>query len=128
MRIASAGERAGREPLLEVCSLDELHHEIGLAVLQAGVQEPDHVRMRQLRERLPLAAESHEVCFPGLFQREPLERDVAVERAVPDPEDGADPAAPDLGTQLEAAPQARGHRSFRPRHPRIIAVRRSAGP
>jgi hypothetical protein len=100
--------------VLERLALDVLEHDVGPAVLFAGVDDADDVRVAQLGDRARLAPEALElVRVRGDLAVHELHRDLALQRRVECPIDRRHPARPDLGVEpvaaVEAHPDQRAH-------------------
>ena len=96
MRATSAGaSRAAAEAGREVLALDEVHDEVRLVAVRAGVQARDDVRVAQDRGGQRLASEalarSGSALTSGRRSLTATARSAGVERPV----DGGHPAAPD---------------------------------
>ena len=71
------------DPVLERLALDVLEHDVGPAVVLAGVDHADDVGMRELGDRPRLAAEALELIgVGGHLAVHQLDRDGALERLV----------------------------------------------
>ena len=95
------------DPLLERLALDVLEDDVGPAVLLAGVDHADDVRVVELGDRARLAAEALELVGVrrDLAVHE-LDRDPALERRVERAVDRRHPTGADLGVEAVAAVQA----------------------
>ena len=96
------------DALLERLALDVLEDDVGAALVLAGVDHADDVRVRELGDRAGLAAEALELVGVrrDLAVHE-LDRDLALQRLVEGAIDRRHPAGADLG--VEAVPAAQLH-------------------
>ena len=130
---AAAGQELG-----ERATLDVLHHDVVHAVVRAGVEDRDDVRVPDARGGLRLAAEAlHEAVVVGELRREDLHGDGPTQHRVRAEEDLGHAAAAELA--LDAVAPSEGHRQVdlrnllltrpvRPRGPPSRSGRRPARP
>ena len=115
------------DALLQRLALDVLEDDVRAAVLLAGVDHADDVRVGELGDGARLAAEALElVGVRRDLAVHQLDRDLALERRVERAVDRRHPAGPDLG--VEAVPAVQAHADERAhRVARIVADSGTSG-
>ena len=94
-------QRAARDPLRQVLTLDQLHHERPRVARTLEAVDLGDVGMIERRQRLGLALETRQpLGVAGNRRRQRLQRDVAAQRRVARPIDLAHPAGAEQGQHL----------------------------
>lgn len=95
------------KPRGERLAFDELHRDVDLIAIGAGVVNPDDVRMRQLRERSTLTQQTLETSARRELGMHELERDTTLELRIVRGVHGAHPTVPDARLHAIAADNVR---------------------
>ena len=103
----NGGQLGTAAPLGQRLALDELHHQVGLVVLDARVVDGDEARVAQPGEEGALARETGTVHGVDDQFAQDLHRDVPVEHEVARPADDAHPAVPEVSAEQVPAPEDR---------------------
>ena len=113
-------ERTSGEHLVQACAGEQLHHQIGLPLIGADVEERADVRVIERRDRTPLALESRQgVRRPSRRDREDLDRHLAAEPRIGAAIDLTHPAFAKLrddGVRAEPPARSEVHRAGILRH------------